>query len=287
LRFNNVKRVIDVDIENFYGTVKHDDLMKMLALKIKDEIFLRYITRMLKSGVMTKEGLVRSTSGLLQGSILSPVLANIYAHYVIDLWFEKVVPKNIAGKASIVRYCDDLIVMCTDTRDTDKINQAFSRRLAKFGMKLNLAKSKIVKFNRWYYERGEKQETFDFLGFTYYMSKAKDGGFTTVKVKTSKKTIRNKLKVVSEWCKMNRFKGSIRDIWFTFCRKLRGHIVYFGVTNNGRMVTTFMLNSRKIFFKWMNRRSQKRSLNWQQFATFEKQYPMPMVRIYHSMYKSI
>lgn len=154
-------------------------------------------------------------------------------------------------------------------------------------MRLNLNKSKIVKFNRWDYERGQKQETFDFLGFTFYLSKARSEGFTTVKVKTSKKTMRNKLKAVSEWCKYNRFTGSIRDIWLRFCKKLNGHIVYFGVSNNGRSVGAFLQKSRRIFFKWMNRRSQKRSLNWQQFETFEKQYPAPIVRIYHSTYKYI
>lgn len=282
--FNNVKTVIDIDLENFFGTIRHKDLLHMLSLKIKDKTFLRVISRMLKAGVVTKEGLVRQDIGLPQGSIMSPVLANIYAHYIIDLWFEKVVPKHIIGKVGLYRYCDDFIVCSTDTRDIEKIIRSLEKRLAKFGLKLNSEKTKQVNFNRYTFERGAKQESFDFLGFTFYLSKARKGGFTAVKVKTSKKTLREKLSNVSVWVKLNRFKGKLRDLWLTFCQKLRGHIVYFGVSNNSKSLKQFLHKARRIFFNWMNRRSQKRSLNWEQFTQFERQFPMPSVKIYHSIY---
>lgn len=284
IKFNNVKRVIDVDIENFFGTIKHKDLLKMLSLKIKDRIFLRYISRMLKAGTVTEKGIDRKEIGLAQGSIASPILANVYAHYVIDLWFDKVVPKHIIGKVAISRYADDLIVCCTDTRDVYKIKTSLTKRLSKFGLSLNLEKSKIVRFNKWDYGKGIKQEVFSYLGFTFYLSKARKESFTTVKVKTNKKTLRTKLKLVSVWVKQNRFNGTIRDIWCRFRRKLGGHIAYFGVTNNADSVKAFLHRARRIFFKWMNRRSQRRSLNWEQFILFEKQYPMPMVKIYHQAY---
>lgn len=287
LRFNNVKQVIDIDLENFFGTISHKEVMRMLAHRIEDKTFLRYVARLMKVGKHTKDGLVKSEAGLPQGSILSPVIANIYAHYIIDLWFKKVVPKHIKGDVKIFRFCDDFVVCCTDTRDTGKIIKSLEKRLSKFSLKLNCEKTKIVKFNRYYFERGMKQESFDFLGFTFYLSRARQGGFTTVKVKTSKKTMRAKLANVKLWVQSNRFTGGLRDLWLKFCRKLKGHIVYFGVTNNSDSIAKFLHKAQKVFFKWMNRRSQKRSFNWEQFIAFMKQYPPPSVKIYHSVYKTL
>lgn len=287
LNFNNVKEVIDVDLENFFGTIRHDKLLEMLSLKIKDKTFLRYIARILKAGKATEHGIVKSDIGLPQGSILSPVLANIYAHYIIDLWFEKVVPKHIIGKIAIFRYCDDLILCCTDARDVQKVMNSLGKRLGKFGLKLNMTKTKVVKFNRYTFRRGEKQGTFDFLGFSFYLSRLIKYGFVTVKVKTSKKTLRAKLLNVKMWIKQNRFKGGLLNLWKIFCIKLRGHITYFGVTNNSKSVNIFLHGVRRNFFKWMNRRSQKRSFNWKQFKSFEKQYPMPRTKIYYQLYSSM
>jgi len=218
---------------------------------------------------------------------MSPVLANIYAHYAIDLWFEKVVPKHIIGKVGIFRYCDDFVICSTDTRDVEKIVRSLEKRLDKFGLKLNLDKTKRVEFNRYTFEEGKKQGCFDFLGFTFYISRARRGGFTTIKVKTSKKTLREKLSNVSSWVKQNRFKGHLQFIWQNFCRKLQGHIVYFGVTNNSKCIHQFLHRARRIFFNWMNRRSQKRSFNWDQFSQLERQFPMPRVKIYHTVYHTL
>lgn len=286
LRFNNVKQVIDVDLENFFGTIRHKDVMRMLSLKIKDKIFLKYIGRLFKAGKHTQQGIERSDIGLAQGSILSPVLANIYAHYVIDLWFEKVVPKYIIGKTKIFRFCDDFIVCCTDTRDSQRVLHSLQKRLEKFGLKLNMEKTKLINFNRYDFDRGIEQESFDFLGFTLYISKAIKDSFTTIKVKTSKKTVRTKLANAKLWLQQNRFRGGLRDLWLEFCRKLKGHIAYFGVTNNGPLVTTFLHRARRLFFKWMNRRSQKRSISWEMFEIFERQYPLPRVIIHHNLYKN-
>ena len=179
-----------------------------------------------------------------------------------------------------------LIVCNTDTRDTAKIMRGLSLRLSKFGLKLNKDKTKTIKFNRYTFERGVKQESFDFLGFTFYLSKA-IAGFATIKVKTSKKTMKAKLANVKTWVRENRFEGGILSIWNDFRRKLQGHIVYFGVTNNCESVVEFLYQARRIFYKWMNRRSQKKSPNWEQFNLFVKQYPMPRAKIYHQLYRSI
>lgn len=286
LKFNNVKNVIDVDLENYFGNIRHNDLLMMLKHKIKDQTFLRYISRMFKAGIITGEGLVKSDIGVPQGSIMSPVLANVYAHYAIDLWFEKVVPKHIIGKVKIFRYCDDFVVCCTDTRDTKKIVNGLEKRVGKFGLKLNKEKTKVVQFNKYDFGRGLEQESFDFLGFTLYLSRAIKDKFITIKCKTSKKSFKSKLQNVKDWVKLNRFNGKVSCIWNRFRRKLQGHISYFGVTNNGDNVSKFIYEARRIFFKWMNRRSQKKSFNWETFSQFIEQFPLPKVIIYHQLYKS-
>jgi len=283
LNYNNVKEVIDLDLENFFGTIRHKDLLRMLELKIKDKTFLRYIARMLKAGTVSDNGKKR-TVGLVQGSIMSPILANIYAHYVIDLWFEKVVPKHISGRVRIHRFIDDTIVSVTDARDTKKIIRSLVKRLSKFGLKLNVDKTEIVKFNRHGRVTEGKQGSFDFLGFSFYIARAGKGYCAYIKIKTSKKTIRGKLANVKRWIKLNRSTGTLLVVWRKFCIKLQGHITYFGVTNNFESVANFIYQARRIFFKWINRRSQKRSLTWEQFSRFEEQFPKPKVRIYHHMY---
>lgn len=283
LRDASVKVVIDIDLANFFGTINQKDLMKMLALKIKDERFLRYIARMLKAGTQTKEGIRRSEDGVLQGSVASPCLANIYAHYVIDLWFERVVPKHIKGNVVIYRYCDDMIACCTTAEDVDKIIRSFEKRLAKFGLKLNLEKTKTVKFNKWAYWKGEKQGTFGFLGFTFYFAKTKKGN-ATVKLRTNHKTLRAKLQVLKQWLKENRSKGTLLVVWRKYLLKLKGHLVYFGVSDNSPSLKRYLHAARDLFFKWMNRRSHKRSFSWERFVEFERQYPMPIEKIYHRFY---
>ena len=287
LKFNNVKQVIDVDLENFFGTISHKDLMRMLNHRIEDKTFLRYVSRMLKAGKQTKNGKIVSDLGLPQGSIMSPVLANLYAHYIIDLWLLKVVKKHIVGKAKIFRYCNDFIICCIDTRDTNKIVNSLKKRLSKFGLKLNQDKTKFINFNKYTFERGIKQGNFDFLGFTFYLSRAHKGCFITIKAKTSKKTLRAKLANIKAWLRLYRFAGGLRDLWLSFCRKLKGHIAYFGVTHNCESVVKFLRQARRLFFKWLNRRSQRRSFNWEQFAAFEKEYPMPQAKIHHEIYKPL
>lgn len=283
LRFNNVKTVIDIDLENYFGNIQHGMLMQMLEHKIKDKIFLRYISRMLKAGIVTSEGLIKDNFGVPQGAICSPVLANIYAHYAIDDWFKTVVPKHIIGEVGTFRYCDDIVICCTDTRDVDRVICSLNKRLEKFGLDLNREKTKKVHFNRYTYSKGLPQGTFDFLGFTFYIDMARKG-FVTVKVKTSKKTLKEKLANVKTWIVANRFKGKMKKLWTRFCEKLKGHIVYFGVTNNSIQIKRFLYRARRIFFKWINRRSQRNSTNWVKFQQFENEFPMPKVRIYHRLY---
>jgi group II intron reverse transcriptase/maturase len=269
--------IIDVDLRNFFGTLSHEILLDFLRLRIKDEVFLRYIVRMLRSGVLSDGELRMTDEGSPQGNVASPILANIYAHYVLDCWFQDVVKQHCRGKVEMFRYADDLVVCCQFPSDAERIHRALVGRLGKHALSLNTEKTKIVPFDANAARRGVSQGTFDFLGFTFYLGKSRRG-FIVTKVKTSRKRFRIKLKRVKEWVILNRH-NAITMLWPAFCRKLEGHVRYFGVSLNSQFVKEFLLRAIVIFWKWMNRRSQKRSITWAQFNLFMSKYPPPRARI--------
>jgi len=274
--------VIDVDLKNFFGLIQHETLLDFLRIKIKDERFIRYIARLLKAGIF-KEGrfeVSEECSG--QGNIASPILSNIYAHYVLDVWLEETVPRYTTREVKSFRYADDQVICCYHRGDSVKVLRALRSRLNKYGLQLNAEKTKVVKFNKWEFPRA-KQGTFDFLGFTFYIRKSRKG-HTLVAVKTSRKRLYSKLRKVKFWCKTNKDKCTLRALWDTFNSKIRGHIQYYGVSFNLYSVNEFIYQATGIFFKWINRRSQRKSMNWEQFSKFRKAFPTPAVRICHKLY---
>jgi len=274
--------VIDIDLSNFFGTINHRKLIQILELKIKDRTFIRYIVRMLKSGVLADGELCKSDDGTPQGSIVSPILANIFAHYAIDLWIKEVVPAHLQGAIHMVRYADD-VVICACRKDTPRILKALKGRLERFSLKLNPEKTRVVDFNSAMSERGVKQGTFKFLGFTFYIGKSRKNRYI-VKLKTAKKTFAEKLKLISVWCKNHRNLYRLAALWKSFIVKIRGHINYYGVSHNLIAVAKFVHNAERIFFKWINRRSQKRSFNWEKFFLYKKLKPLPAPRIVHCLF---
>jgi len=279
---NEVKIVIDVDLENFFGTINHEVLENILREKIKDTKLMRYIIRMFKAGMLDCGELKMSDEGVQQGSCCSPVLANIFAHYVIDKWFEEEV-KSHTSQVEMFRYADDIIICCNKETDANRIKEALSKRLAKYGLKLNEDKTKLVKFSKAKYRQEIKQGCFDFLGFTFYLGKTRKGGITP-KMRTSGKRMRAKLKRVNTWARMVRNKYLLTEIWKKLYVKLRGHIQYYGVTNNSKYINRFIHRVKRIMFKWLNRRSQRRSFTWEKFELFVKRKPLPKVKIVHSLF---
>jgi RNA-directed DNA polymerase len=282
--FNDrIRVVIDVDLENFFGNIDHKKLIALLKLKIQDERFIRYINRMLKAGIM-KEGTREETiSGTPQGSLASPILANIFGHYAFDTWFEDEVIPRCKGNVKLVRYCDDMVILCEKDAEAEAILKALKGRAQRFGLKFNADKTKVVSFSRQNASRGIKQEAFDFLGFTFYIGKSRNGRWIP-KLKTCGKSFRSKLRNVDTWCRKYRDTASIRTLWEKFCIKLRGHINYYGVSHNQLKVVDFIHKARRSFFKWINRRSQRRSMSWEKFLLFEKQFPPPKILIRHSLF---
>ena len=280
---NEIQTVIDIDLKNFFGTIDHQILEEILKERIKDFTFMRYISRMFKAGVLAEGDISIKEEGVPQGSIASPILSNIFAHYAIDVWIEEMVKPNCRGNVALVRYADDAVICCEYEQDAMRIKDVLRKRLGKFKLQLNEEKTKLVRFDKRKATQGIKQETFDFLGFTIYWDLSR-GMRIIPKLKTRSKTVTAKLKKVKEWVKQERHKHSQKDLWNMFCRKIRGHIAYYGVSHNFDSVQKFIRQSSEILFKWTNRRSQRRSLNWEEFNEFLKIYPLPQTRIVHPLF---
>lgn len=280
---NDIQTVIDIDLKNFFGTIEHQMLETILKEKIKDPKFMRYISRMFKSGVLAEGELSISEEGVPQGSICSPVMSNIFAHYAIDVWIEEMVKPVCKGTVTLFRYADDAVICCQYDDEAKRIKEVLGKRLAKFKLQLNEEKTKLVSFNKKAAARGVKQETFDFLGFTFYWGKSRTGRIIP-KLRTRAKTMKIKLKRVNEWAKQIRNKRPLKEIWRVFRAKLQGHIQYYGVSHNAAKVSQFIQKARRIMFKWLNRRSQRKSFSWEQFVLFMTANPLPKMKIVHRMF---
>jgi len=279
----DVQTVLDVDLANFFGTIDHSLLIDMLKEKVNDQRLIRYIIRMFKAGVLADGDLTVSKEGVPQGSTCSPVLANVFAHYVIDEWFNTAVKAHCAGRVEMFRYCDDVVICCQFEHDARRINKALKSRLEKFNLQLNAEKTKLVSFSKWAYYSDNKPGVFDFLGFTFYWGRSRKGRLIP-KVKTSGKRFRSKLKNVNEWGRKVRNKYPQAIIWKIFRQKLDGHIRYYGVSHNIKSVINFRDKARRILFKHLNRRSQRKSCNWEKFERYEKLFPLPKARICHALF---
>ena len=280
---SEVQTVIDIDLKNFFGTIDHVLLEDLLREKIRDTKFMRYISRMFKAGVLAKGELSVSEEGVPQGSICSPILANIFAHHAIDKWIKEMVQPHCKGAVRLFRYADDAVICCQYDEDAQRIKKALPKRLEKFRLQLNEEKTKLVSFDRKQASKGLEQGTFDFLGFTFYISKSRKGVLIP-KVRTRAKTIRTKLKKVTVWAKQVRNMYPLKQIWRIFTAKLRGHIQYYGVSFNSDWVEKFLRQAVRIMFKWLNRRSQRKSFTWERFKLFIQANPLPPVRVVHCLF---
>lgn len=272
-----VRQIIDVDLENFFGTINHQKLIEILQIKIKDKRLIRYIIRMLKSGVLGNGELIISEEGTAQGSVCSPILSNILAHYVIDQWFEETVKAHCEGEVKLFRYCDDICICCEYRKDAIRIRTALAKRLSKYKLRMNEEKTKLIAFDR------DNKTSFNFLGFTFYWGKSQYG-YKIPKVKTEGKRMRAKLKRVNQWAKEVRNKYKLKIIWKKLYVKLAGHIQYYGVSFNINKVRTFIDQARTIVFKWLNRRSQRKSFSWKKFELYVIANPLPRAKIIHKLY---
>lgn len=285
IMYEKVNYIVDADIKGFFDNVNHEWMIKFLKVRIADTNIIRLIQRFLKAGIMNNGVKYESTKGAPQGGVISPLLANIYLHYSLDLWFEKVVKKYLKGYSSIVRYCDDFICVFQKKEEAQKFYKTLIKRLNKFNLEIAPEKSKIIMFGRFAQinmkEKGikGKPETFDFLGFTHYCSNSKNGKYR-VKRKTCKKKYTAKLKAINEWLKRIRNIFTAEEIAKKIRIILIGYYRYYGITDNWRMLQNFKREIIKMMYKWFNRRSQRKSMTSYKLNIFLKHNPLPNPKIY-------
>ncbi len=277
-----ISHVVEADINGFFDEVKWGWMIKFLRHRIGDEQVIRLIIRMLKSGIM-EEGLVQATEkGTPQGSILSPLLSNIYLHYVLDLWFSRRVSKQSRGEAYYFRFADDFVACFQYREDAEGFRQSLKGRLKEFGLEMAEEKTRSIEFGRFAresaYKRGKKPEEFTFLGFTHYCGKTQ-GGYFKVKRRTSRKKLGQSLSKFTRWAKKARQVLRKGEMLRQARIRVMGHLGYYAITDNLRRCDTYVYHAMRILYKWLNRKSQRRAYTWEGFMQALIWVDWPKVRV--------
>lgn len=277
-----INYVVEVDIRKFFEHVDHNKLIKGLQERIADPNLLKLISKFLKAGVVEDGVWGETAQGTPQGGVISPVLANVYLHYVVDLWFEGKFKTKTRGYTQLIRYCDDLVALFESQRDAEEFLEALKERFAECNLEVAQEKTRIIQFGRQAWSRAqrtkEKMQTFNFLGFTCYGAKTRNGKFC-IRFKTSRQGMTNKIRSFKEWIKSVRNLVPLKEVWLVIKAKLIGHYNYFGVNGNMRCLQKYYWKVKGLIFKWINRRSQKKSMNFEQFENYLQWNPLPMPTI--------
>ena len=278
-----VSHVVEADVKSFFGKVNHEWMVKFLRHRIGDERVIRLIIRMLKSGIMG-DGLVRATEeGTPQGSMISPLLSNIYLHYVLDLWFSKRVSRQSRGEAYYFRFADDFLACFQYKSDAEDFQRRLEDRLEGFGLELAKEKTRCIEFGRYAresaYNRGEKPKEFTFLGFTHYCGKTQEGHFK-VKRRTSRKKLGQSLRKFTDWAKKAKHVLRKGEMLRQARARVIGHLSYYAITDNAVRCSYYVYRTKHILFKWLNRKSQRKAYTWESFtqALIWVKWPQPGIR---------
>ena len=282
IQHKKVNWIVEADIRGFFDHVNHEWLVKFLELRIGDPRILRLIWRMLKAGVM-EDGLVRaSEEGTPQGAVLSPLLSNVYLHYVLDLWFERRFRAQCQGEAYLFRYADDFVVCFQYQEEAQRFLAALKERLEQFHLEVESSKTKLLRFGRFARQDeaqyGCEPQTFDFLGFTHYCGQTSAGSFKLQR-RTSSKKFRAKLREIQAWLRRSRHEVKAGFILHQAKRVLQGYLNYYAITDNRRLCQSFRFQFERLLFKWLNRRSQRDSYTWEQFGSALDWVRWPKIRI--------
>jgi group II intron reverse transcriptase/maturase len=273
-----VNYVLEVDIKGYFQNIVHEHLMAFLQQRIKDSSLLRLIGKWLQAGVLEEGRLLPTTKGTSQGAVISPILANVYLHYVLDEWMEMVVKPRMRGEVHLIRYADDLIACFQHQEDAERVAGVLRKRFAKYGLELHEEKTRLIPFGRFAEENLRRQgqhkpQTFDFLGFTHICACSRNGKFT-VHVRTSRKRLRRAMKRMAEWCRDHRH-WSVPAQHRALVRALLGHYAYYGRVSNYPSLARFLHLTKRTWFKWLRRHSQHRRLPWVKYNDLLRWYSLP------------
>lgn len=281
-----VSWVLDADIQSFFDMIDHEWLIKFIQHRIADKAIITLIKRWLKAGVMEDGKLIKAASGSPQGGVISPILANIYLHYILDEWVTKVVKKHLKGEFYAFRYADDVLFCFQMRNDAIRFHEALKKRLAKFNLKLNEEKTMLCRFGKFAKRecllRNERRATFNFLGFTFFNKVSRNGKYT-IGTRTQSKRLSAAMNRVTVWCKENRHQAIPWQARYLNAM-LRGHYHYYGMTGNFPSVAAFYRHCLKIWKRYLSRRSQRASIDWEKFIGILKDYPLIKPYLPHSVY---
>jgi group II intron reverse transcriptase/maturase len=274
-----VSWILEADITSFFDSLDRKKLVEMLEIRVADGSLLRLIGKCLHVGVLDGVDLSTSESGTAQGSVLSPLLGNVYLHYVLDLWFEQEVKPRLRGRATLIRYCDDFVIGFELEDDARRVMDVLPKRLGRFGLTLHPDKTRLLPFRRppSGQQSGKGPATFDFLGFTFYWTRNRKGRWGML-CKTRSASLRRFIRSVYDWCRRYRH-SSVKEQHTALKRRIHGHFNYFGVSGNFRSLLRVIDQVKRIWYKWLCRRSQRKRLNWERFGDFLRDFPLPKPRI--------
>lgn len=274
--------VIDLDIRKFFDSLDHGHLKAILGQRVGDGVVLRLISKWLHAGVLEDGRLTRSETGSPQGGVISPLLANVYLHEVLDTWFEGMVRPVMRGRCALVRYADDAVLVFERGSDAERVMRVLPKRLEKYGLALHSEKTRLVRFQSPETRGSDGSDddagngTFEFLGFRHFWGKSRKGVWV-VKRKTGKSRLTRTLRSLSQWCRGHRHWPVVKQ-WVMLRRKLQGHYAYYGIIGNYRSLDHVRWRAERIWYKWLRRRSWA-SMPWSRFQRLLVRYPLPPARV--------
>ena len=284
IRYGEANWILKADVAAFFDSMDRPVLRGMLEERIDDKSLMRLIGKCVHVGVLDGAELQTPEEGTAQGSILSPLLGNVYLHHVIDKWYENEVKPRMRGRSCLVRYADDLLFGFEVEEDARRVMRVLGKRLDRFGLSLSPDKTELLDFRRPLrgQQAGKGQNVFDFLGFTHYWRRSRKGRWNPA-WKTRKKSLQKAVKEYQSWCKTNRHL-SIPEQHAALTRRIRGHFNYFGVNGNHRSLSMLRNKVERTWYRWLRRRSQRTRMTWERFNAILKELPLPPVRVYRNLW---